>query len=49
VNVRGGLPLDDRLRLTMALENIFDQRYRVHGSGIDAPGFNAVVQMEVEF
>lgn len=49
VNVRGGLPLDDGVRLTVGVENIFDQRYRVHGSGIDAPGFNAVVQMEIEF
>ncbi len=48
-NLRGGYSLNDDLRVSLALENIFDQRYRVHGSGIDAPGFNAVVQIELKF
>ena len=48
-NLRGGYSLNDDLRVSLALENIFDQRYRVHGSGIDSPGFNAVVQVELQF
>ncbi|MEQ8765892.1 MAG: TonB-dependent receptor [Planctomycetota bacterium] len=48
-NLRGAIELTKNLRVALALENIFDQRYRVHGSGLDAPGFNAVVQVEAMF
>ncbi len=30
----------DDWRVTLAIDNIFDKRYRVHGSGLDAPGRN---------
>lgn len=48
-NVRGGIELGADVSLTAALENLFDRRYRVHGSGVDAPGFNAIVQLDWRF
>ena len=38
VNVRAGLSLTDYLDVTLALVNVLDRNYRVHGSGVDAPG-----------
>jgi hemoglobin/transferrin/lactoferrin receptor protein len=49
VNVRGGFDLAAQARLTLAMLNLTDERYRVHGSGIDAPGLNAVARLEYRF
>ena len=45
LNVRLGTTLGERRNhtLSLALENIFDQAYRVHGSGVDGPGINAIL------
>ena len=40
LNVQGGIKLFDYTRLTLSLDNLLDRRYRPHGSGINAPGFN---------
>lgn len=48
-NLRGGAEIGKNLRLTLSLENLFDQRYRIHGSGIDAPGFNAILSLDWRF
>jgi hemoglobin/transferrin/lactoferrin receptor protein len=37
------------LRLTAALENISDEDYRIHGSGINEPGRNLVLAGRVQF
>ena len=37
------------LRLAVAIENIADQDYRVHGSGINEPGFNFTFGAELRF
>jgi outer membrane receptor protein involved in Fe transport len=42
LNVRGGLELLDWVTVMVATENVTNKRYRLHGSGIDAPGFNVV-------
>ena len=39
----------DRLRVGMRLENMGDQAYREHGSGIDAPGRNLGVWISSDF
>ncbi len=41
VDVFGAAPLGQRLHLTGGVRNLFDRLYRVHGSGIDAPGITA--------
>ncbi|QDU31785.1 Heme/hemopexin utilization protein C precursor [Anatilimnocola aggregata] len=36
----------DQHRVSLSLENITDQYYRVHGSGVDGTGFNAIFGYE---
>ncbi len=45
VTLRGGWQVSDTLRLSVALENLFDKNYRVHGSGLNEPGRNLVVSV----
>jgi outer membrane receptor protein involved in Fe transport len=49
LNVRGGIRLFDYTRLTLALENLLNQRYRPHGSGMNAPGFNVSLSLNNRF
>jgi hemoglobin/transferrin/lactoferrin receptor protein len=41
VEIFGALPLGRGVRVTGGVRNLFDALYRVHGSGIDAPGLTA--------
>lgn len=45
LNLRAGFVLTEELALDLRLENIADHHYRVHGSGIDAPGFNGMLEL----
>ena len=49
LNLRGGFQVTQYNRLTLALENLLDKRYREHGSGINAPGFNVIVSLDNRF
>ncbi len=49
LNVRGGVKLFEYTRLTLAFENLLDRRYRPHGSGVNAPGFNVSVSLDNRF
>ncbi len=49
LNVRGGVKLYDYTRLTLSLENLFDLRYRQHGSGVNSPGFNVSLSLDNRF
>ncbi|MEM7145085.1 MAG: TonB-dependent receptor [Verrucomicrobiota bacterium] len=49
VSLRGGWQVTDSLLLTAAVENIGDVEYRVHGSGQNEPGINAVFGLELTF
>ena len=49
LNLRGGFQVTQYNRLTLALENLLDQRYREHGSGINAPGFNVIASLDNRF
>jgi len=44
-----GWEVRDDVTLRFAVENLFDKLYRVHGSGVDAPGRNVVLSVEVRF
>ncbi len=41
VDAFGAAPMGQRLQVTGGVRNLFDRLYRVHGSGIDAPGITA--------
>jgi outer membrane receptor protein involved in Fe transport len=46
LNIRGGMRLTEYNRLTIAVENILNRRYREHGSGVDGPGINFIVSLD---
>jgi len=48
-NVRGGFDIRHAGRVTAAVQNLTDQTYRTHGSGIDQPGRSLVVGYERSF
>jgi len=41
-HVRAGTQLTRALALSVAVENVFDADYRVHGSGVNEPGRNVI-------
>ncbi len=45
-SLRGGVAWRDRWRVSVGVENLFDALYRVHGSGIDAPGRHLFVRLD---
>jgi hemoglobin/transferrin/lactoferrin receptor protein len=47
--VRAGWNVTPRWNLTAALENFTNEDYRVHGSGINEPGTNAVISSRLRF
>ena len=49
LNIQGGVKLFEYTRLTLAFENLLDRRYRPHGSGVNAPGFNVSVGLDNRF
>ena len=49
LNIRGGVKLFDSTRLTLSLENLLNQRYRQHGSGVNSPGFNVSLSLDNRF
>ena len=49
LTLRAGWDVSHSLRLAAAVENLFDEAYRVHGSGITAAGRNFVLSAQVSF
>ncbi len=47
--LRGGVQATDALAVTLALENLADEDYRIHGSGVNEPGRLLVVSAELRF
>ena len=49
MNLRAGVSVRPGLWLLAGLENLFNYRYRIHGSGIDAPGRNFTIGLDWVF
>ena len=49
LGVAGGLEVWENAELSLALENLTDENYRVHGSGVNGPGFNAILVLDMRF
>ncbi len=49
LTLRGGAAVGETLNLTVALENVTDEDYRIHGSGVNEPGRGLVVQADWTF
>jgi outer membrane receptor protein involved in Fe transport len=49
LNFRGSVVLTENVSLNVALMNFLDRNYRVHGSGVDAPGINLFVGLRFSF
>jgi hemoglobin/transferrin/lactoferrin receptor protein len=43
--LRGGWAISNHLSVTLALENLTDKNYRIHGSGLNEPGRNLVLSL----
>ncbi|RLQ20384.1 TonB-dependent receptor [Seongchinamella sediminis] len=48
-HLRGGLSVNQRLSINLALENLLDKNYRVHGSGQNETGRNLIVALDFQF
>jgi hemoglobin/transferrin/lactoferrin receptor protein len=49
LNLRGGWTVSDHFSVELALENLTDEDYRIHGSGQNEPGFGATLTARVMF
>jgi hemoglobin/transferrin/lactoferrin receptor protein len=49
LTLRSGFTVMEDLLLTVALENVTDEDYRIHGSGVNEAGRNLVVQADWTF
>jgi hemoglobin/transferrin/lactoferrin receptor protein len=48
-SIYAGWQVTDTLQLNLALENLTDEDYRIHGSGQNAPGRNATLSVKYEW
>jgi hemoglobin/transferrin/lactoferrin receptor protein len=47
--IHAGAKVTDRVTVFGGIDNLFDKNYRIHGSGVQEPGFNAILGVEVRF
>ena len=47
LNARGGITLGRNFILQISLENLLDRNYREHGSGMNGPGRNFILSLQV--
>lgn len=47
--IRSGVDVHRNVTISAALENITDKNYRVHGSGVNESGINAILATELRF
>lgn len=46
---RGGYRVSDHVTLGMSVENLTNKDYRIHGSGVNEPGTNAIVSVDIVY
>lgn len=49
LGITAGWEVSEDVLATLSVENITDQDYRVHGSGLNAPGRNVITTLEVRY
>lgn len=49
LSLRGGWQVSSNFTLTGAIENVTDENYRIHGSGVNEPGINFILGVEFTF
>lgn len=49
LGLSAGMKIHPQVNWSVSLENLGDKNYRVHGSGINGPGFNAITTVEIHF
>ena len=49
IGLRGGYEINKNVSLNIGLENLLNDDYRVHGSGVNGPGFGINVGVTVKF
>jgi outer membrane receptor protein involved in Fe transport len=49
LNLRSSIFIAENVSLNIAVMNLLDHNYRVHGSGVDAPGVNFFVGLRLSF
>ncbi|HEU0006730.1 MAG TPA: TonB-dependent receptor, partial [Terriglobia bacterium] len=49
LNLNAGFRLTEKSSLNLAVRNVLDTNYRVHGSGIDSPGINVYLGYNIQF
>ena len=49
LTLRGGVAVTENLTLTAAIENVTNKDYRIHGSGQNEPGTNAILGVDFGF
>jgi len=49
LSLRGGWRVNENLRLTGTIDNVTDETYRVHGSGVNEPGVNFILGVQYNF
>jgi len=49
LSLRSGWKIQENLELTLAIDNVTDEDYRIHGSGVNEPGINLIFGLEYRF
>lgn len=49
VNLGAGVTITRNLRVNLSAMSLLDRNYRVHGSGIDAPGATLYVRLQLSY
>jgi hemoglobin/transferrin/lactoferrin receptor protein len=47
LSLRGGVQVTEQFRIMLAVENLYDMDYRIHGSGQNEPGIGGVISGEL--